>query len=386
MKTRKKVFVFACMATAYTLIALLVGDDLSTTVFFGEESLIQSSPFMAYNQTTIGNWKDVNQNDRMSLLTNSREKDTHNLTCRLSGGKSTWSVPVFPNLIIIGAQKAGTTALGHFLRKVPTFLRSKEIEAHFWDYVAKDPKNWSSTGKRCDLIKLYHNCWDSDLIVPGTITFEKTPSLLASPKKARVIRSILHPHIPKILIILRDPIARFYSQYEMNRLRSNQTIPSVEEIVKEEVEKLRNYRAIDVPSFQRGMKWNQSDFMIPRNSPLLSWTRSLLQRGFYAPQVAKYMQFFPLGVSLKVIQYENFTRNKFDGLNDILEWVGGPPHNLTQNELNKDLAPYKNRNKGSSRATDDEVSAYLKHLYKPFNDKLSDLLGEEWLRVWDDSD
>lgn len=364
----------------------LVGDVWSTRQFLGEGILPSPTP-------RIESRNDMNERHGMILQigTSTRPRRTrwtdgrgHNFTCRLKNREGTWTAPVFPHLIIVGAQKAGTTALGRFLRTVPNVIGSKEPEAHFWDGVVKNPKNWSSPERKCDLIKHYYEYWDPDLINSRTVMFEKTPSLLSFPKYARIIHYVLKPHRPKILIILRDPVARFYSHYEMNRQRFKLMIPPLEEILREEIEALRNVSAMDVPVFQRGVKWNQSQFMIPQKMPPLNMQRSLLQRGFYAPQVAQYMKFFPLGTSLKVIHYENFTRNKNDGLNDILNWIGAPSHNLTEKELNEDWGPYKNRDKGTARTTDNDVTTYLKHLYKPLNARLSDLLGEEWQGVWDD--
>ncbi len=300
--------------------------------------------------------------------------------------EGTWSVPAVPRMIIVGAQKAGTSALSHFLSQVPNLLRSRRNEPHFWDFVVKDdPMQWSTHTARCELIRQYHACWALKSVRPDTITFEKTPSLLSFPRKAKTIRAVLHPHIPKILIILRDPIARFYSNYKMNLQQQLLQFVSIEKNIVRDVERLRNKSVIQSPPFSRRTKtWNQSDFVVHEDIPSMDWRRNMVARGFYAPQIETYMEFFPLGPSLKVIHYENFTRNKIAVLNEILEWVGLPPHHWTDKDIQQDLRPVNITMKVP--AMTNEVMTYLKHLYKPFNEKLAALLGEKWQGVWDNPD
>jgi hypothetical protein len=101
----------------------------------------------------------------------------------------------------------------------------------------------------------------------------------------------------------------------------------------------------------------------------------------YAPFVEAYMEHFPLGTTLKVIQYENFTQNKRQTLMELLDWLGAPPHDWTDEDLDDDHGPVQVS--VPIPVMSDHVKNYLRHLYKPFNDKLADLLGENWRGVWD---
>jgi hypothetical protein len=109
----------------------------------------------------------------------------------------------------------------------------------------------------------------------------------------------------------------------------------------------------------------------------------MIARGMYAPQVEAYMSSFPLGPSLKIIQFENFTRNKRKVLLEILDWLGVPPHPWTDQDLQEDHGPV--RFSVPVPAMSDGIRNYLRHIYKPFNDELADLLGENWRGVWDDN-
>lgn len=320
---------------------------------------------------------------------NSSVTNATTITCtRLGGGNgATWSVPIFPHLIIVGAAKAGTTALSHFLNQVPNVLRTTPGEPHFWDGFVhgNSPRQWSSHGQRCKLLQQYHSFWPLDQIGPDTITFEKTPSLLAMSNKPGVIRALLDPHPPKILIVLRNPVDRFYSNYKMNFHRNRGMVSrSMAKNIQWEVAQLKNRSVLDVPLLSNTTDvWNASDFVaLPKSSsPEFDWRWSMVARGFYAPQIERYMRFFPLGTSLKVVHYENFTQNKVDTLNEIMEWLGLPPYyNWTDNELEQHYGPGQKATKVRPMPT--KIKKYLEHLYKPFNEKLATLLGEEWRGVW----
>lgn len=201
-----------------------------------------------------------------------------------------------------------------------------------------------------------------------------------------MIRALLDPHPPKILIVLRNPVDRFYSNYQMNYQRDRGMVSrSIAENIQWEVAKLRNLSFIDVPTLSSTTTtWNQSDFVaLPLTSRPFDWRWSMVARGFYATQIERYINHFPLGTSLKVIQYENFTQNKVETLNEILEWLGVPPHNnWTAHELEQHYGPVQ-KSKHKLRPMPSKIKKYLEHLYQPFNDRLAGLLGEEWRGVWD---
>ena len=324
---------------------------------------------------------------RQTIHTNKPSLPNSNFSCDVVDGNLTWNGPVFPHLIIVGAAKAGTTAINHFLSQVPNFLSTMRPEPHFWDFKVKERKVDKLTpADRCKLIHQYRDYWDTASIGPNTFLYEKTPSLLAIAKSANAIRKILNPHVPKILIILRDPIDRFYSHYKMSFQRKELNNSSVEDVVIKEIEKLKRMSLISaqVPNFSRDepqQEWNQSDFEVMPESADKNLRSSMLARGMYAPFVEDYLKSFPLGTSLKVIQYENFTKNKRNTLMELLEWLGAPTHNWTDEDLEDDHGPVQVS--VPIPVMSDGMTNYLKHLYRPFNDKLADLLGENWRGIWD---
>ena len=107
----------------------------------------------------------------------------------------------FPDFIIIGAAKCGTTALWMNLDKHPEINMGRKsfssIELHFWGY-----KFWSRG------FDWYKNLFN------GPICGEKSVDYWISRKSLRLMKQ----HIPNVKLILcvRNPVDRAYSNYQMH--------------------------------------------------------------------------------------------------------------------------------------------------------------------------
>lgn len=332
-------------------------------------------------------WLNVTAERRSSVV--ARKHPHGNVTCPWKN--STWSFPAFPRFIIIGAQKAGTTAIVKLLRKIPNILGSKLDEAHFFDW--KFPKNkYFSPNEKCQLLHRYLDKFDFQKISPETIVFEKTPAYMAATEKARSMRALLDPYPPKIVVILRNPVDRYYSWYKMDWQHSGKRneYPSVETSVKIASKYLRRGSVVRAPPMidflsNNGTDFNQSHFAIgPRANGLVEFRRNNIARGFYALQLRDYIEYFPLGSFLKAYRYEYFLMNKQAVMNNLADFVGAPRYNFSEAELSMQMGPLQSlKTDQEYPQMDDMTRAYLKLLYKPFNDKLADLLGEDWRGVWD---
>lgn len=108
-----------------------------------------------------------------------------------------------PNLIVIGAQKCGTSALHYYLRQHPDIAMSKPKELNFFI----ETRNWEQG------VDWYEEHWPEETLVRG----EASPNYTA------------HPHFPgvpekmaevvpdaKLIFLVRDPISRMVSQYVHN--------------------------------------------------------------------------------------------------------------------------------------------------------------------------
>ena len=309
--------------------------------------------------------------------------------CTMRNGTKV-DVPAFPHFIIAGAQKGGTTAISKLLTVVPGLLRSTVFEPHFWSYRLHHPKEWSLPN-RCAAIFRYLRFFKVKRIVPGILVYEKTPVLLAMPYAARTIRNVLDPHVPKIIVILRDPVDRFYSEYKMEaelQYRKNQTLPPMTTLINKEIGGYQDQGFLtDFPLLSNDT--STLALISPNRDQVqslhLDVYKAFLARGFYAKQLKAYLEYFPLGTHLKVVHYETFNEDKATTLNEILEFVGAEPIQWNQSLLDTNLGPLKKRSDPTifqPEPITNETRAYLRALYAPFNDELADLLGDEWQGVW----
>jgi len=118
----------------------------------------------------------------------------------------------------------------------------------------------------------------------------------------------------------------------------------------------------------------------------------MFYRGLYAQQVANWMNNnFTVGGennNLLILRYEQFQADKVGVLNDILTFIGLPPtagKMFDDSILNSNLDPVacpSCKQFSQGMVMKNSTRAYLERLYRPYNDELADLLGEEWRGVW----
>ncbi len=119
-------------------------------------------------------------------------------------------VSCLPTFIIAGTQKSGTTVLAALLSGHPMIRFSRRKETHFFDrkgskdaasYVKLFPP-WDSTSRLFDQLPLFG---------------EATPSYIASRNSCKHIAEVV-PNV-KLIILVREPAARAYSEYQMKSRR-----------------------------------------------------------------------------------------------------------------------------------------------------------------------
>ncbi|MBI1224022.1 MAG: hypothetical protein GC192_02180 [Bacteroidetes bacterium] len=109
-----------------------------------------------------------------------------------------------PNFIIVGAQKAGTGSLYDILSKHPQVYMSFKKEINFFSF----EKNYKKGIK-------YYSTFFRAVTNEQNLVGEASPGYMCFPNVAKKIFDTLGQI--KIIMILRDPIKRAYSQYWDNR-------------------------------------------------------------------------------------------------------------------------------------------------------------------------
>ena len=150
----------------------------------------------------------------------------------------------FPDFIIVGAAKSGTTALHKYLDKHPDVFLPVEKELYFWQ-VRKNPNQAiirHFEGRRNIPQTLVDYLVHYDDAKPGQKKGEATPSYLYYYDCTIQSLRELHPNFDqiKIIIILRDPVDRILSEFRfVKKLGLDPDDLSLEESLEAEVGRKR---------------------------------------------------------------------------------------------------------------------------------------------------
>ena len=201
---------------------------------------------------------------------------------------------IMPNFLLIGAQKAGTTALSSYLKEHTQVYMSPIKEPGFFDFEGQKP-DFAGPGDR-DLfnhvptdIESYWQLFQavSDEIAIG----EATTWYLYSSKAAERIKHYI-PDI-KLIVILRNPVDRAYSAF-MHVIRDGRE---------------------PITDFARALK--EEETRINQNWEYL-WHYK--QMGFYYGQLKRYYNLFDRS-QIKVCLYEDLKDNPIALMQDICQFL-----------------------------------------------------------------
>lgn len=114
--------------------------------------------------------------------------------------------------IVVGAQKAGTTALFDYLSEERGIAVSDVKETHFFD---DESQNWAAPD-----YGLYHQRFPP---ADGRVRLEATPIYIYWPNCLERIRAY-NPDV-RLILVLRDPVERAWSHWRMEYARGAETNP-----------------------------------------------------------------------------------------------------------------------------------------------------------------
>jgi hypothetical protein len=250
------------------------------------------------------------------------------------------------DFIIIGAQKAGTTAAAFNLNKHPSIsVFSGETEFGQAE------------------IEFFNQHWDrgidwyfDQLPKENNIIGEKTAELLH--------RTICHKRIHKVqpnvklIVLLRCPVERAYSQWRMAALNKKDESRSFAEVVSAELQIFESEEY-------------KSEFYECKKSGFSTWREGYILKGFYFEQLLSLFRFFSKE-QVHISITEKLLNDKETGYNSIFSFLNVAPYHST----------FENRFIGKENIELDKKTFYiLKEIYKESNEKLFDMLGfkiSEW--------
>lgn len=211
----------------------------------------------------------------------------------------------FPvNFVICGAQKSGTTALTRFLRQHPQVCICRTKEGHFFDDDARFERG------KVDL-RDYHKLFS---IGPQhRVIGEPTPIYMYwQPCMERLWR--YNPRL-RLIALLRNPIDRAYSQWQMEHGRGDDPL-DFSAAIRTEGARCR----VALPKQHRNF--------------------SYLSRGFYSVQLRRMNQFFPREQCL-ILRNEQLDEDHAGTLATVLRFLQVDPDVVIPKErvFTRDYAP-----------------------------------------------
>lgn len=208
--------------------------------------------------------------------------------------------PRFPNLICPGAQKAGTTTLFRILKQHPEISAGTSKEIKFFNkYYNKGP-DW------------YRKTAETENNPEYIMDF--TPGYMVEEEYVQRIKDTLG-NSAKFIIILRNPVDRLYSTFNM-------------------------YRQIGLESQADAKKAFERDY----NGFLTGKGKTnYFKHGLYYKQVKYFLDRFPRE-NIKIIIFEDFVKSQRNTVLDILRFLelneaGGMEYDIWVNESQKFKTP-----------------------------------------------
>ncbi len=196
----------------------------------------------------------------------------------------------WPNFFIVGAPRAGTTSLYHYLRGHPDIFMPHIKEPHFFSGVNPGSERLRyarsrPTSSEKEYLALFRG------VRSETEVGEASPSYLQQPDAPRRIKEKAPD--AKIIIILREPVDRAFSQYLADYREGAQTLPFYEALVQD----LANPRK----------EWG----------PAHLYT----ELGMYHDQVVRYLETFGRD-QVRIYLYEDLSRDPSTIVEDVCNFLG----------------------------------------------------------------
>lgn len=186
-----------------------------------------------------------------------------------------------PNLICPGAQKSGTTTLFHVIKQHPDIFAPEFKEPHYFNINYESGIDF--------YMEYYKDVADEKYIA------DNSPFYMPLDFVPERIRETLGPDV-KFIFMLRNPVDRAYSAYWMQRMDLSEEFDNIEDALKAEPGRIN-----------KSIKFFRY--------------YSYAERGYYAKQIKKFMEYFPKENMYFVI-FEEFIKDIEVHSKKIFEFLG----------------------------------------------------------------
>jgi hypothetical protein len=241
------------------------------------------------------------------------------------------------DFIVCGTQKGGTSALYAYLDEHPQICMASKKEVHFFDDEKAFSRNKPNYGN-------YHTWFSPE--ETSLVLGEATPIYMywySAPKRIWAY----NPNI-KLVVMLRNPIERAYSHWNMERSKGNETLDFREAIMHER---------------------SRCREALPEQHRIYSY----VDRGFYLEQLCRLWTYFPRD-NVLVLKNEDLKSAPDETLKCVCDFIGVSHfHDVTEKDVHS--RPYTSKMDREERSYLQGVFEYeIKALERELNWDCSDWL------------
>lgn len=193
-----------------------------------------------------------------------------------------------PSFLIVGVQKSGTSILFEYISQHPKIKKA---------YMEKTERFF---GKYTEPIK--HHSSNYPILKKDEITGDVRQDYSFQPKAAKTLKNIL-PNV-KPIFILRDPVQRTISHYNMNKQANRESL-SLEEALQSEDKRIKK-------------EW-ESLVKNPNHNRRILWNFSYKTKSKYENYIPEWLEFFP---DTLILKYEELLKNTQKVISEVFSYLG----------------------------------------------------------------
>jgi hypothetical protein len=255
---------------------------------------------------------------------------------------------LLPDFLIIGAPKCGTTSLYHYLARHPRVAPAFRKEVRYFNKAFDRGTRWYRAHFPTVPYRLAVKAFKGRRLIAG----ESTPLYLFEPHVAERVKALL-PNV-KLIVLLRDPVERAYSGYQMEFRNGRELLPFGQAIEREAERLAREAERAARPETSNGGR--------------PEWKSGYLARGMYADRLNAWFQLFSREQFL-IASAEDFFSDTTRVFSQVLDFLGLEPWQPDG---------FKRYNAAKYSDMDPAARTRLIEYFAPHNERLYQLLGRDF--------
>ncbi len=232
------------------------------------------------------------------------------------------------DLMICGAQKAGTTSLLHYLKAHPNVIKQKVNEFAYFVLDEMYNEGYDSAFEKY----FEKSSGNSNTVIAKNVGVMYMPNAIKR----------LHEHNPHVhvVLLLRNPVERAYSNYYYALRKGDETLESFEQAIEAEPKRLQ----------QDAKHWRNCAY---------------LNRGLYCNSIEEFLKYFPKK-QLHIYLFENFKKEPSKICKEIFSTLNLEPNvAINYNKKHNEKASAKSSRLAKATNSKNPIKKFLKLFMGP---------------------